>query len=110
MVVDVIQWTPFTFLILYAGLRSIPDEPVEAAVVDGAGGWQILRFVIMPLLQPLLLTAGFLRGIDAFILHEEDGIRTWSVTGVQTCALPIWPRQLSPPGPLSSPRTSSIVL
>src|SRR5439155_168426 len=44
MVVDVIQWTPFTFLILYAGLRSIPDEPVEPAahrwcVGAGSGLW-----------------------------------------------------------------------
>jgi len=90
MVVDVIQWTPFTFLILYAGLRSIPDEPVEAAVVDGAGGWQILRFVILPLLQPLLLTAGFLRGIDAFKTFDTIQVLTAGGPGSLTTTASIY--------------------
>src|SRR2546428_13773535 len=76
MTVDVAKWPPFTFLTLYAGLRSIPDEPVEAAIVDGAGGWQILRFVGLPLLRPLLLTAAFLRGVDAFKTFDTIQILT----------------------------------
>ena len=90
MTVDVVQWTPFTFLILYAGLRSIPDEPVEAAIVDGAGGWQILRFVVLPLLQPLLLTAAFLRGIDAFKTFDTIQILTAGGPGSLTTTASIY--------------------
>ena len=38
--VDIWQWTPFCFLVFLAALQSVPDELYEAAVVDGANGWQ----------------------------------------------------------------------
>ena len=41
LVVDTWQWTPFVFLILYAGLRTLPVEPFEAARVDGASRWRM---------------------------------------------------------------------
>jgi multiple sugar transport system permease protein len=48
------EFFPFCFLLLYAGLLSIPDEPIEAARVDGASGWQTLRYVTLPMLAPTL--------------------------------------------------------
>jgi multiple sugar transport system permease protein len=65
IVVDVWQWTPMITLIVLAGLAGLSDEPVEAARVDGASEWQILRHVTIPMVMPVILTAMILRLIDA---------------------------------------------
>lgn len=64
VIVDVWQWTPFMALIMTAGLRGLPEEPLEAAVVDGATGWQRFRLVVLPMLRPVILVAVLLRSID----------------------------------------------
>jgi multiple sugar transport system permease protein len=66
ILVDVWRSTPFMFLILLAGLQGLPQEAIEAAQIDGANGWQILRNVTLPLLTPLILVALTIRGMDAF--------------------------------------------
>lgn len=66
ILVDVWRSTPFMFLILLAGLQGLPQEAIEAAQIDGASGWQILRNVTLPLLMPLILVALTIRGMDAF--------------------------------------------
>ena len=68
---DVWQNAPFCFLILYAGLRSIPPELYEAARIDGAGAWQRFRDVTLPLLLPYLFVAALMRTIDAFKLFDK---------------------------------------
>lgn len=65
ILVDVWQWTPMITLIVLAGLAGLSDEPVEAARVDGASEWQILRYVTIPMVTPVILTATILRLIDA---------------------------------------------
>jgi multiple sugar transport system permease protein len=65
ILVDVWQWTPMITLIVLAGLAGISEEPVEAARVDGASEWQILRHVTIPMVMPVILTAVILRLIDA---------------------------------------------
>jgi multiple sugar transport system permease protein len=65
VLVDVWQWTPMITLIVLAGLAGLSEEPVEAARVDGASDWQILRFVTIPMVMPVILTAMILRLIDA---------------------------------------------
>lgn len=65
-IVDIWQWTPMIALIVLAGLASLPQDPFEAAMVDGANPWQVFRFVTLPLLMPTILVAVILRGIDAF--------------------------------------------
>ena len=55
----------FIALIVLAGLAGLSEEPVEAARVDGASDWQILRFVTIPMVMPVILTAMILRLIDA---------------------------------------------
>ncbi len=65
IIVDVWQWTPMITLIVLAGLAGLSNEPVEAAHVDGASEWQILRYVTIPMLMPVILTAMILRLIDA---------------------------------------------
>ncbi|MEV4018136.1 sugar ABC transporter permease [Nonomuraea angiospora] len=77
MLIDVWQWTPMMTLLLLAGLSTLPEEPEEAAHVDGAGGWQRFRYVVLPMLVPTLATAVVLRSIDALktfdILYATKG-------------------------------------
>ncbi len=65
ILVDVWQWTPMITLIVLAGLAGLSDEPVEAARIDGASEWQIIRLVTIPMVMPVILTALILRLIDA---------------------------------------------
>lgn len=58
------QWTPMVFLLLSAGLASLPMEPFEAARVDGANGWQIFRYITLPMLRPVIKVVLVIRGID----------------------------------------------
>lgn len=63
---DVWQWTPMMILIIYAGLEALPDEPFEAAAMDGASAWQRFKWVTLPLLKPVIGIALLIRGMDAF--------------------------------------------
>jgi multiple sugar transport system permease protein len=65
IIVDVWQWTPMIALIVLAGLAGLSDEPFEAARVDGASELQILRYVTLPMIMPVILTAVILRSVDA---------------------------------------------
>lgn len=65
IMIDIWQWTPLVIIILLAGLAGLPEEPEEAALVDGATAWQRTRFVTLPLLRNTIVIAAVLRGIDA---------------------------------------------
>ena len=62
---DIWNWTPFSFIIMLAGLSSLPKEPVEAAQILGASSWRIFWEVQLPLLRPVILLALVLRFLDA---------------------------------------------
>jgi multiple sugar transport system permease protein len=85
--IDVWQWTPFMVLLLLAGLESIPREPLEAARVDGAGGWYVLRRVTLPLLAPVLVVAILLRCLDAMKVFEYVFATTRGGPGTETQTL-----------------------
>jgi multiple sugar transport system permease protein len=84
VVADTWQWTPFMVLILFAGLRSLPTAPMEAAVVDGASGWRLFWDHIMPMLLPASMTAILLRSIEAFKLFDVVYLMTGGGPGVDT--------------------------
>jgi multiple sugar transport system permease protein len=65
ILIDVWQWTPMMTLLLLAGLTTLPEEPEEAALVDGAGPWQRFRLVTLPMLGTTIVTALVLRSVDA---------------------------------------------
>ncbi len=65
MVVDIWEWTPFMMLFMLAGLFSIPQDPIEAADIDGASTWQIFWHIELPLLRPMIILAIMFRTIDA---------------------------------------------
>ncbi|MGX1776677.1 carbohydrate ABC transporter permease [Nocardia brasiliensis] len=48
---------PFVMVTMYAGIKAIPEEVLEAAALDGASAWRSARSVILPMLRPLLLIA-----------------------------------------------------
>ena len=65
VVVETWQWTPLVTLIVLGGLASIPAEPYESALIDGANAWQTFRYVTLPLITPFLFIAAMIRTIDA---------------------------------------------
>jgi multiple sugar transport system permease protein len=62
--------TPFVILVLLAGMASLPEEPFEAARVDGARGWQLVRYIMLPLLRPAILVILVIRLTDAFRIFD----------------------------------------
>lgn len=71
VLVEIWQWAPLSFLILLAGLQSIPDELYEAARIDGAAGIRILWHITLPLLKSQVLLVVLLRSIDTFKLFDK---------------------------------------
>lgn len=88
--VDAWQWTPFVALVVAAGLESIPTDPLEAARVDGANWMQELRYVIVPLLRPLLVVVVLIRTMDAFREFDKIYIMTAGGPGTSSETLPIF--------------------
>lgn len=68
--IDVWWQTAFGFIIILAGLQSLPSDPIEAAQVDGANGWQIFRHITLPLLRPVLFTVLIFRTIDTLKVFD----------------------------------------
>ena len=66
VLIDTWQWTPFTTLIIRAGLDSVDPTPQEAAYVDGATRFQIFRYVTFPTIAPIFTVALLFRTLDAF--------------------------------------------
>lgn len=62
--IDIWQWTPMISLIVLAGLAGLPQDPFEAASIDGASPLQVVRHITLPLLKPTILIAVTLRLID----------------------------------------------
>ena len=61
---------PFAFIVLYAGLQSVPQDALEAATIDGATRWQKLRFVTVPHLMPLFVFITLIHLMDAYRVFE----------------------------------------
>ncbi|MGZ9163722.1 MAG: carbohydrate ABC transporter permease [Anaerolineales bacterium] len=70
VLVDVWNTTSFVALMLLAGLQSLPEEPYEAAKIDGASAIQIFFFLTLPLLKPIILVTLLWRFIDTFRIFD----------------------------------------
>jgi multiple sugar transport system permease protein len=82
--VDVWQWMPFVFLVLFAGLQAVPLDVVEAAEVDGAGGWARFRDIDLPYLKPLLLLVLVFRVTDTLRVFDHVQVLTMGGPGAAT--------------------------
>jgi multiple sugar transport system permease protein len=65
VLVETWQWTPLVMLIVLGGLASLPTEPYESALIDGATPWQMFRNITFPLVLPFIMVATIIRTIDA---------------------------------------------
>lgn len=65
-------WTngPFSFVVFYAGLQMVPADTLESAMIDGAGRWYRIRYVIVPYLAPLATFVALVQLMDNFRVFE----------------------------------------
>jgi multiple sugar transport system permease protein len=84
VIMDIWQWTPLMFLLLLAGLQALPDDTMEAARIDGASEFRVIRDIVFPLLAPISVMAVFLRMILAFTIFGEIYLLTGGGPGTST--------------------------
>jgi len=84
IIADIWQWTPFIFILALAALQSLPASAIEAARIDGANTWQMIVFIKLPLMAPVIVVAALLRLIDAFKVLEVVYILTEGGPGLST--------------------------
>ena len=82
--VDIWQWTPFVYLVLFAGLQTVPHESVEAAQVDGANTWAQFRHIEFQYIRPLVLFVLFFRIADVVRVFDQVFILTGGGPGATT--------------------------
>ena len=90
LVAEVWQWTPFMVLIFMAGLRSLPSEPYEAAMIDGASAWMMFRRLTLPMMSRVIAVAILLRGIDLFRVFDYVFVMTSGGPGTATYTLSLY--------------------
>ncbi len=90
MILEIWNWTPFSFIILLAGLAAIPKEPIEAAQILGASRLRIFLEVQLPLLRPVIFLALVLRFLEAM----AEFPKTWALfqggPGTATETIPVY--------------------
>lgn len=82
--VDIWQWTPFVYLIMFAGLQTVPVESIEAAQLDGATSWTQFRHIELYYLRPLLLLVVFFRIADVLRVFDHVYVLTGGGPGTTT--------------------------
>ena len=86
---DIWNWTALPLLIVYSGRVSLPPAVYEAARVDGASQWQVMRRITLPMLKEVIAIAFILRFTDAFKFVDLVYIMT-SGGPAQTSELPTY--------------------
>lgn len=81
---DTWQWTPFVFIVLLAAIENQPRDQVEAARIDGAGGWQVFRDITWPAIAPIAATVVLIRLIEAFKIIDLPNVLTAGGPGLST--------------------------
>jgi len=61
---------PFSFVVFYAGLQTVPQDTLESSMVDGASRWQRIRYVVIPYLMPLAIFIALMQLMDNFRVLE----------------------------------------
>jgi multiple sugar transport system permease protein len=84
---EVWKTTPFMALLLLAGLTLVPQDVLKASRVDGAGPWQRLWKVMIPLMKPALLVAVLFRAMDAFRIFDTIFVMTRGAQGTESVSI-----------------------
>ncbi|MGR9214505.1 carbohydrate ABC transporter permease [Rhizobium leguminosarum] len=90
LVAEIWQWTPFMVLIFMAGLRSLPAEPYEAAMIDGASSFHMFRRLTLPMMSKVIAVAVLLRGIDLFRVFDYVFVMTSGGPGTATYTVSLY--------------------
>ena len=90
VIADVWQWTPLMFLILYAGLMSVPEDQMKAAALLGASGWQRFRRIAFPRMKAVMVIAIALRLIECLKIFDPIFVMTKGGPGVATQSLSLY--------------------
>jgi multiple sugar transport system permease protein len=90
LIAEVWQWTPFMFLLLYAALSNVDREQLEAAQIDGAPWWMVLRRVVLPAIMPVLFIAVLIRALDLFRVFDVIWTMTNGGPGTSTETISIY--------------------
>jgi multiple sugar transport system permease protein len=84
MTVDIWQWTPLMFLIFLSGLAALPEDQMNQARILGASWTHQMRYLVLPMLKPILLIAVIIRAIEAFKLFDPIYLLTQGGPGNAT--------------------------
>lgn len=76
ILIDVWQYMPFVFLLIYASLQIVPQTLYEAAKIDGANKWHEFRYITMPCISGAVVLCLLLRTIDSFRMFDKINILT----------------------------------
>ncbi|MGE0254560.1 MAG: carbohydrate ABC transporter permease [Alphaproteobacteria bacterium] len=90
MLMEIWNWTPFSFIIMMAGLASLPKEPQEAAQILGASKLRIFWEVQLPLLRPVILLALILRFLESMAEFPKTYGLLQGGPGSATETLPVY--------------------
>ncbi len=90
LLAEIWQWTPFMVLIFLAGLRSLPTEPYEAAMIDGASSFQMFRRLTLPMMSRVIAVAVLIRGIDLFRIFDYVFVMTSGGPGTATYTVSLY--------------------
>ena len=91
---DTWKFMPFLMLVLYAGLQAFDTQLLEAAQIDGANAWQRLRYVILPMMKPLILFVVAIRAMDAFRFFDLVYVITNGGPGTATETVTLYTYQI----------------
>ncbi len=88
--VDIWQWTPFVYLVMFSGLQTVPRESVEAAQIDGVTWWTQFRYIELFYLRPLFILILFFRLADVLRVFDHIFILTGGGPGTTTQLLSLY--------------------
>ena len=87
---DIWQWTPLMFLIFLSGLVALPDDQMNQARILGAGFWHQLRYLVLPMMKPIILIALIIRAMEVFKIFDSAWLLTQGGPGDATSTISVF--------------------
>ncbi len=87
---DIWQWTPLMFLIFLSGLVALPEDQMNQARILGAGFWHQLRYLVLPMMKPIILIALIIRAMEVFKIFDSAWLMTQGGPGDATSTISVF--------------------